>query len=399
MNNIDLLSPAVTIDPFPTYQFLREHAPVCQVEPHGLWMITRFEDVQLAMRRADIFSSTGFIEAAYRPLWLAERAHKHLFILEEDPPLHTQHRSLINKAFVHRVIEAAQPLIQTAARAQVEILRSQDNADFVSDFGYPFIGTVIGRLIGIADYLNLDEMQAVLRLMKNMTSIAPPAAEIPALEEQIVRYFHVIERVIADRMAEPKQDLITALLTTGPQGEQLDAVRARDVVDLTLTAGLDTTIGLLCNAMLSLSQLPQLFKQLKAHPELIPAFVEEQLRFNSAPHRLMRRTTMDIVLRGVTIPAGASVLIALAAANRDADQFENPDRFQLSRPNIREHVAFGYGPHVCIGAALARREVKVAIEEIVKVANGVRCPPPEELIWEPSLITHAPDTQLPIELL
>jgi cytochrome P450 len=399
MNNINLLSPAVTIDPFPTYQFLREQAPVCQVEPNGIWVITRFDDVQFALRRADIFSSAGFMEAVYRPLWLAERAHKHLFIMEEDPPLHTQHRSLINKAFVHRVIEAAEPLMRTAARTQVEVLRSQSKADFVSDFGYPFIGTVIGRLIGIADYLDLAEMQTVLRLMKNMTSIVPPAAEIPALEEQIVRYLQVIERVIADRMAEPKQDLVTALLDASPQGEQLGAVRARDVIDLTLTAGLDTTIGLLCNSMLSLSRLPQLFTQLKTQPELIPAFIEEQLRFDSAPHRLMRRTTTDITLRGVTIPAGASVLIAMASANRDADQFENPDLFQLSRPNIREHVAFGYGPHVCIGAALARREVKIAIEEIVKVANGVRCPPAEQLIWEPSLITHSPDTQLPIELL
>jgi len=399
MIDIDLLSSAVTINPFPTYQFLREQAPICQLQPGGLWAITRFEDVQFALRRADVFSSTGFVEAAYRPLWLAERAHKHLFILEEDPPLHTQHRSLINKAFVHRVIEAAQPLIQSTARAQVEILRGQSTPDFVRDFGYPFIGTVIGRLIGIADYLNLEEMQAVLRLMKNMTSIAPPTVEIPELEAQIVRYFNVIERVIADRIVEPKQDLVTALLGAGSDGEQLGAARTRDVIDLTLTAGLDTTIGLLCNAMLSLSRLPELFAQLKAHPELIPAFVEEQLRFDAAPHRLMRRTTADIALRGITIPAGASVLVMLASANRDAEQFPNPDRFELARPNIREHVAFGYGPHVCIGAALARREVKTAIEEIVRVANGVRCPPAEELIWEPSWITHSPDTQLPIELL
>lgn len=398
MTAIDLLSPAIAIDPFPTYRFLRENRPICQVEPNGLWAISRFEDVQFSLKRSDLFSSTGFIEAVYRPEWLDKRAHKFSFVLEQDPPQHTQHRSLINKAFVHRVIEAAEPLIRSTAQAQIEFLRSQREPDFVCHFGYPFVGTVIGSLIGISDYLTLDEMQGVLRLMKNMTLATPPAAEIQRLEAALINYFSVIERVIAERLIAPRKDLVTALLDARLESDQLEPERARHVIDLVLTAGLDTTIGLLCNAMMTLTRYPPLFTKLKNDPQLIPAFVEEQLRIDSSTHRLMRRATRDIPLHGQIIPAGASVLIVLASANRDPTQFSNPDQFELSRPNIREHVAFGNGPHVCIGAALARRQLKIAIEELVLVADGVRCPPPEELLWEPSLITHAPDTKLPIKL-
>jgi cytochrome P450 len=235
--------------------------------------------------------------------------------------------------------------------------------------------------------------------MKNMTLATPPAAEIQKLEAEFINYFEIIERVIADRLTTPRQDLVTALLDARLENEQLGPERTRHVIDLVLTAGLDTTIGLLCNAMMTLTRYPALFTRLKNQPELIPAFVEEQLRFDSSTHRLMRLATTDVPLRGQTIAAGTLVLVMLAAANRDPEKFSDPDRFELSRPNIREHVAFGYGPHVCIGAALARRQAKIAIEELVRASNGVCCPPPEELLWEPSLITHAPDTQLPIKLL
>jgi cytochrome P450 len=396
---IDLLSPAAAIDPFPTYRLLRETAPICQVEPNGLWAISRFEDVRFALKRSDLFSSAGFIEAVYRPEWLNEQAHKRSFVLEEDPPQHTQHRSLINKAFVHRVVEAAEPLIRATAQTQIKFLRAQPDPDFVAHFGYPFVGAVIGHLIGVSDYLTLDEMQGVLRLMKNIPLAEPAAAEIQRLEIEFINYFGIIDRVIADRLKTPRQDLVTALLDARLESEQLGPERARHVIDLVLTAGLDTTIGLLCNAMMTLTRYPALFTKLKNQPELIPAFIEEQFRFDSSTHRLMRRTTTDISLHGKTIPAGSLTLVIMASANRDPDQFSDPDQFELSRPNIREHVAFGYGPHVCIGAALARRQAKIAIEELVRFADGVLCPPPEELLWEPSLITHAPDTQLPIRFL
>ncbi|TQV68000.1 cytochrome P450 [Exilibacterium tricleocarpae] len=391
-------SAAHLADPFATYATLRARYPVCRVEPDGLCAITRYDDVQFAMRRHDIFSSSGF-KPLLQPDWLSEECNRGGFMLAEDPPDHTKHRAIVNKAFVTRVVAELIPLMQQRAGELVEAIQEKTDAgrpvDFVQDFSYPYIGKIIGRITGTEETQTLEEISDWIAHLETIPPTRPDDAYIEELEAVLIKQNDYFRSIIRDRRATPRADLVTALVQAEVDGQKLTDDLLRQSLDLFLGAGFQTTIQTLNHAIMQLARQPGLMHDLRSAPALIPAFLEEVLRFNPPGHCVLRKTMESVTLSGVTLPAGQYVLVVVASANRDPEHFPDPDTFDIARENAKQHMAFGYGIHACIGSNLARLELKIALETILQRFSEVSCPADAELPWIDSFLSRGV-TQLPL---
>jgi cytochrome P450 len=269
--------------------------------------------------------------------------------------------------------------------------------DFVGAFAYPYVGTIIGDITGTRGDQTIQELRSWFELMEILTPQRPDDATVAAAESGTRRQLRYYEQVIVDRKANPRGDLTSELVHAEVNGERLDDHALRSCLDLLIGAGLGTTTHTLGNAIIQLAQRPELFALLKTTPAAIPAFIEEVLRFDPATHCLLRYTTADVAVGETVIPKGALVLLVLAAANRDPDCFANPEQFDIRRENNKDHIAFGAGPHVCIGSALARLELKTALETITAQFDGLSLGRPGTLEWILSLPTHG-TSRLPVIL-
>ena len=393
---IDILDPAVCENPYPLYAALRRENPVCQVEPGGIWLITRYDDVQFALKRTEIFSSSGFREML-SPDWLRDECKRDLSILSQDPPQHTRTRVLVNRAFVARVINDMVPFMERTAAALVAGMERNGSCEFLGEFAYPYAGRIISKITGIDQYQTVDELRHWSEVTEVINSTRPDDRAAAIVQDALLAQNAHFAAVIADRRANPRNDLITGVIDAEIDGRRLDDTQLLNVMNLLIGAGFTTTAHALCNGLIVLAGRSDIAAALRETPAGIPAFIEELLRYLGPSQRLLRTTAQAVELSGTLIPAGATVLVALASANRDGTRFPNPDRFDMARPNSREHVAFGGGPHICIGAALARHELKVALEAILRSFERIECPRLDELDWIDSLVTHAV-RELPLSL-
>ena len=376
-------------NPFPIYEKLREHYPVCQLEPDGHWAVSRYDDVRFALRRPDLFSSSGF-KATLQPDWLsAEYRGRDLFILMQDPVDHMKYRPLVSKAFVGQAIDALIPLMRETAQSLVEKIRPNEEIDFLEDFAYPYVHKIIGKITGVEEGQSLEEVRQWMGLIGKVTRTRPDDQYIRALEAALLAQKVHFDAIIRDRRERPRQDLISALVHSKVDGEYLTDHMLRNALDLLLVAGYHTSLQILCHSMIWLSRRPEIRWALAADPHLIPAFVEELLRLESIASAILRQTTDKITLSGVIIPKGATVFLLLAAANRDPSQFPDPGEFKMGRKNIKRHMAFGHGPHTCVGAALARLEVRIALETILAAFDNFSCPADHELCWSKSIMNRS----------
>jgi cytochrome P450 len=391
---IFLISPDVQKDPFPVYEKMRAEFPVCQVEPDGIWAITRYADALAALKDATLFSSAA-TRTLYQPEWLDAQCHLDYSILSEDPPEHDVHRRFINKAFVGKVINALIPMMEETAQSLLANIRGPKQVDFHRDFADQYIGKILRYITGTEDIQTIAELRHWVNLTEQVTPARPDDARVSALEAAIRKQRDYFYAVIAERRARPRCDLISELIQNDTDGQQLTDRMIVSLLELLLAAGFLTSTNMLSHSIMRLAREPALFQQLKSDASLIPAFIEEILRFDAPTQCVLRQTTQAVTIRDITIPKNALVLIIVASANRDAEYFENPDRFMLNRANVREHIAFGHGVHTCIGAALARLETKIALSAIISEFSQVACPPDDELPWISALWSHAV-SELPV---
>jgi len=392
---LNLFSPEICADPYPTYALCREHFPVCQVDPGGLWLITRYDDVQFALKRSDIFSSAGFREML-GPEWLADDFKRDLSILSQDPPTHTKNRTLVNRAFISRVIDNLVPFMEEVAGELLDKIGRSASADFSAQFAYPYAGKIISKITGIDQYQDVDALRRWSEVTEVISSIRPSDEQVKIVENALGMQNAYFDAVILSCRNNPRDDLINLIINAEIDGERQSDETLRNMMNLLIGAGFTTTAHALSNTLLYLCEHQELMAQLRSTPTLIPAFIEEMLRYNGPSHRVLRITTTAVTLSGVQIPQGATVLIALASANRDPARFEAPDTFNMNRNNIRDHVAFGWGPHVCIGAALARQEIRIALEALLRTYASITCTS-SNLTWIDSLTTSGVK-ELPIIL-
>jgi len=345
-------------DPYPTYRDMRDGTPsLMEFIPGGIvpgldepvkgWALMKYDDVYSALRNHDTFSSA-------RNPFVAKGFFPQLVLIMDDPPRHTRFRRLVNKAFTLKRVEALEPWINTIANELLDEIGTGET-DIVQSYTIPLPVKIIARLMGIPgdDYSTFKRWSDTF--ISSLISIS--------LEERMQNTMEMADyfgKIAAARHAQGADDLITALVEAEIDGESLQDWEILGFCILLLIAGNETTTNLMGNMLNILVDRPELWQRLRADRSLVEPVIEETLRYESPVQQLMRTTTREVTLSGVTIPENDLVTVFFGAANRDPKEFPNPEEFRLDR-DLRNHVSFGVGIHYCLGAPLARAEAKISL--------------------------------------
>jgi cytochrome P450 len=385
---IDLLSPEsfASGHPLAQYKWLRENAPVFwHEEPNGsgFWAVTRYKDVWEVDRNFQAFSSEPTIMITDP---LAEQQNSfgpYKMMLMMDPPQHTAYRKLIRNEFTAPCSADRTPRMQALARQIVDAVIERGECDFVNEIAGEMPSYVIAELMG----LPLDDGRELYKLTE-IIHTSPEAQAPGAGAAAVFKMFEYGRGVIAEKRARPADDLATKLLEAEVDGKRLDDIEFLLFFLLLIDAGGDTTRNLLSAGLIALFDNPDQLAWLKADlPARLASAREELLRFTT-PVIYMRRTARhDTVLAGEQIQEGQKVVMYFGSANRDPEKFERPEALDLSRaPN--EHIAFGTGPHGCLGQHIARIEIDAILTEVLSRLDGLEISGQPE--WLPSNFISGP---------
>jgi cytochrome P450 len=304
-------------------------------------------------------------------------------LVTSDPPAHTRFRSLVNKAFTPRRIAEKEGRIRAIALELIDGFEADERADFVWQFAYPLPMTVIAEILGVppADMGRFKRWSdhAVERL-----SVGLPVERQVECARAIVEFQHYFSERIEERRQEPRDDMLSDLVRARIEGQEpLSRAEMLSILQQLLVAGNETTTHMLGSLIVLLLESPERWQAVRGNAELAARAVEEALRMEAPVQGLFRTTTCEVELGGVTLPPGSQLQLLYAAGNRDANEFPQPEAFELTRPNANSHLAFGGGEHFCLGAALARLEGRIALQVL-----GARLP---NLRLEPGQsFTHVP---------
>jgi cytochrome P450 len=279
-------------------------------------------------------------------------------ILRMDPPRHRQLRSLVSQAFTPRMVAQLEPRIREIVTGLLDQVEANDKMDVIDDLASPLPVTVIAELLGIPTELREDFKRWSDALVSGDEETTQE--ENQAFMQEIQGMFGYFSQVLAERRAHPQDDLVSALQVAEVDGEHLSDQELLGFCGLLLVAGNETTTNLLGNLILCLDENPGVVEQLRANRALVPAAVEEAVRYYSPVKTMMRYTTTETTIGDKHITAGQAILPWFSSANRDEAEFPEADRFNVERESNR-HLGFGRGIHFCLGAPLARLEVKSAL--------------------------------------
>jgi cytochrome P450 len=392
------LDPKVRSNPYPYYQALREQAPVHYVEQLKAYALSRYEDVQAVLKNPAVFSSSReHFTQSNALLDLSKmgeemkRMMRSSMLVNVDPPQHARMRSLVTRAFSARRVADMEPHIRELTRRLLEGLPRQGEFELLEALSVPLPVTVIAEMLGVEP----ERLQDFRRWSNDMvnagTLLLSRPGPHPELEASLREFREYLEGVISRRRVEPRDDLITALLRSGEQEGLLDAEQVMSFVRLLLIAGNETTTNLLGNGMIALVRNPEQLARLRERPELVPNAVEEMLRYDSPAQGLFRFSLRESEFSGHEVPARSMVLVLLGAANRDERRFTEPERFDVEREQVG-HIAFGYGIHFCLGAALSRLEMRVVLEELLPRLKHLAfaSDQPPEVEWTDNVFLRGP---------
>ncbi|WP_067682748.1 cytochrome P450 [Nocardia miyunensis] len=348
-------------DPYPVYQRLRAEAPLYYNDRHDFYALSRHDDIDRALLDWQTFSSSRgpILEIIKAGIEIPPGT-----LLMEDPPAHDIHRSLLVRVFTPRRVLSLEPQIRQMCTRSLERLAGLDHFDLMTEFANEVPMRVIGMLLGIPE---ADQQAVRDRADANLRT--EPGQQMQVSDKAIPHADHFAE-YIDWRADHPSDDLMTELLHA--EFEDTEGVRRTltrqeilTYISVVAGAGNETTARLIGWLGSLLARYPDQRAELVADPSLIPNAIEETLRFEPTGHAIARYVTTDVELRGATVPAGSAMMLIVASANRDEDRWSDPDRFDIHRKmtNLR---TFGFGTHYCLGAALARLEAKIALEELLR---------------------------------
>jgi len=349
---------AVHEDPYPFYARLREEAPVYHNEKDDFWALSRHADVSAALRDEKRFSSRNGIRIE-PPFW-GPQAEQFFSFVAMDPPKHTRMRALVNRAFTPRRVAALEPRLLEIARGHLAPFLDGEEFDMMHFAGL-FPTDVIAELVGVpeSDRGMLRELGMAVMYSEEETDGQMPAGAMDAIGALIGYY----SGLLGERAKQPQDDLLSGLIQASEGEDRLTPEEIVGVLILLIGAGIETTMLMLGNAWHAAWKNPS--ERERAFGGRIRDWIEETLRYDPSSQALARTTDEDAEFHGVTIPAGAKVLLLTGSANRDPEVFTDPDRFDLDR-DTRPSLAFGLGRHNCIGSALGRLEARLALTEITK---------------------------------
>jgi len=374
-------NPAFVPDPHPYFDYLRSQGPAVREPHHGVVAVTRYRETLEVFKDADLWSNCVAVGGPFPPLPFTPEGddighliethrtqmplHEHMVAM--DPPNHTRARSILARLLTPSRLKANQDFLWELADRQLDEFIGNGECEFLTAYSKPFSLLAIADLLGVPreDHAEFRDALASPHLMGNIEGDASAINPLEFLDEKFSAY-------VEDRRQNPRDDVLSELaMATYPDGSQPTVTEVVRTASFLFGAGQETTAKLLGAALRILCDSPELQQVLREDPSLVPTFIEETLRMESpvkAEFRLARRSTS---LGGVDIPAGTTVMVSAAAANRDPDRFECPHEFRLDRKNVREQLAFARGAHSCPGAPLARVEGRVSLERILARTNEI----------------------------
>jgi pimeloyl-[acyl-carrier protein] synthase len=363
--------PEFQADPYPFYHRLRTQDPVHR-HPMGFWVLTRYEDVLTALRDPR-FGRRGLDEILIDVYGDdSEPGGLPRSLLFQDPPDHTRLRSLVARPFTAPAVEAMRPSIQSLVDELLDRAEERNAIDLIADVAYPLPFLVICQMLGVPGDDRTEIRHWSADLARSVDALGPLGDS--RLRERGRRARRALgdyfRGLVAERRRRPQGDLLSALIAAEEQGNRLTEGDVLAMCVLLFVAGHVTSANLIGNGVLALLQHPDQLQRLREEPALIANAVEELLRYESPVQRFGRVPLADVEIEGRTIPAGAIVVGAIGAANRDPAHFHDPDRLDLGRRD-NHHLAFGSGIHVCLGAPLARAEAQIAVASLFRRAPGL----------------------------
>ncbi|HET9895973.1 MAG TPA: cytochrome P450 [Streptosporangiaceae bacterium] len=356
-----LADPAVIPDPYPLLNRMRDASPFTEFDD-ALVVFGRYEDCSRILRDPRASSERGAsLLSGERP----PQERRRRSFLSLDPPDHTRLRRLASQAFTPRVVARLAPRISAIAHELLDAAAGHDTIELVSQLAYPLPVRIICELLGVpaSDQARFAGWSARLAHSVQPTFRAPDPAEVEQTEKASQEFGEYFTGLIAARRSTPGDDLLTKLIRAEDEGDRLSVDELIATCVLLLVAGHETTVGLICNAMLALLRHADQFQALKANQGLAGQAVEETLRYDPPVQLTARIAAGGMTAAGRNLRDGALLLLLLAATGRDEAVFAEPERFDIGR-GAREHLAFGAGPHFCLGAPLARLEATIALQAI-----------------------------------
>ena len=358
-------------DPYPELAEARRAHPIQKLDsslmPHeegqDVFFIYRHDDIAQILRDGDTFSSAHIIDLIMGPIM-----GEHI-MLGMDDPQHRRYRAIVSTAFRQKVLaQWEQELVVGVANGLIDAFADRGSADLVPEFNFPFPTKVISGILG----LPRDDYRQFQRWTTAILSFFTKLDEAIAASQEVKGYLAVI---LAERRQNPREDLISELAQAELDGEQLTDEEIFSFLRLLLPAGVETTYRATGNMLYSLLSNPEQLDAVRADRDLIPQAIEESLRLETPLLNITRLATKDAEVSGVPIPAGSTVMLMLAAANRDETRFSEPDKYDILRENPKPHISFGQGPHACLGTHLARLEMRVALNLLLDRLPNLRLDP------------------------
>lgn len=387
----DLFSSEFKRNPFPTYARMRDSAPIYGHQaPNGstIWYITKYADVLAVLRDDEHFCkdprNTG------RPDEFGTASRKTLIhrlinenMLFSDPPDHTRLRALVSQAFTPQRITEQTDFVHGITNQLIDSFQHAGEVDLISAFALPLPVFIICKLLGIPD----DDRENVALWSQAIISPGSRNLNYSARKHRVQALIRYLNRIFSLRSSEPQDDLITALVHAEEAGDRLTSAELSSMVTLLLVTGHETTVNLIGNGTLALLQNPVQLALLRDDPLLWESAVEELMRYDGPVETSTARwACKDIYLQGHLIRRGDLVRVVLASANRDPNQFEQPDELTIRRSD-NKHLAFGYGLHYCLGAPLARLEGKIALRTLFDRMDNFRLKTPgDQLAWRKGVL-------------
>jgi cytochrome P450 len=373
-------------DPFPLFAQVRDRGavhPVTLADGHDAWLVVRFEEAMAALNDPRL-SKDMHAALATGSQVVAEGLPGPEFarhMLTVDPPDHSRLRRLVSSAFTPRRVEALRPHIQVITDDlldQIAAKGPESRVDLVSMFAFPLPFTVICELLGVPEEDRGRLGRAFTRLLVPTTTDAEYAEAKRASDEVVA----LLRDLVAAKEVAAGDDLVSALISARDGDERLDNRELLSTIFQLMVAGHDTTASLIGNSLVALFRNPEQLGMIRGDPGKIPAAIEEFLRFDApVPHSTFRYAVEPVSIAGREIPAGAQVIVCMAAANRDHDRYADPESLDVDRSTTR-HLAFGYGVHHCLGAPLARMEGHIALGSLLRRFPELELAvPSEELHW------------------
>ena len=394
-SSYDPLDPHVKNEPYPYYARLRRDEPVKWLPGLNAFAIARYDDVETLLQNGRLFSSSMFWPALLGEFDPVPEVPP---MISMDPPGHIHLRKLANKAFVPSKIQKLQDRTAEIANALIDdIIAKHGNEgefDWVWDFTALYPVTVIAEILGVPTTRRAEFkvwVDDVLSAANRAAYDEPKLAHIRASSDKLRAFF---EALYDERVANLGEDLMSSLIQAEIEGEKLSRVEVIQMSILLLIGGVETTTNLLGTTLVELNRHPEVYRRVRDDPALIPALLEEVLRYNPPVQIIFRHAMEDTELSGVAIPKGSTVMPLLASANRDESRFANPETFDIDRKLECPIMSFGQGPHFCLGSFLSRMEAKAALEILLERFEEL-IPINDDVEWMDSYFARGPKT-LPV---